>query len=73
MNTRTEVLLYNAARSQSLQIIRELTAQGVTCLVEPQLPDHNAGHPVLRPRRRAGLPKNERHLSTLPSATCSLT
>jgi len=28
------VLLYNAARSQSLQIIRELTAQGVTCLVD---------------------------------------
>ena len=34
MNTRTEVLLYNAARSQSLEIIREATANGVYCLVD---------------------------------------
>lgn len=34
MNTRTEVLLYNAARSQSLQIIRESVEQGVICVVD---------------------------------------
>jgi dTMP kinase len=34
MNTRTEVLLYNAARSQSLQIIRESVDNGVVCLVD---------------------------------------
>ncbi len=34
MNTRTEVLLYNAARSQSLQVIRQMTENGVTCLVD---------------------------------------
>jgi len=34
MNTRTEVLLYNAARSQSLDVIRRSVAQGVTCLVD---------------------------------------
>ena len=34
MNTRTEVLLYNAARSQSLQVIRQLTEQGIYCLVD---------------------------------------
>ncbi len=34
MNTRTEVLLYNAARSQSLEVIRELVEQGVICLVD---------------------------------------
>ncbi len=34
MNTRTEVLLYNAARSQSLQVIKQSTDQGVTCLVD---------------------------------------
>ena len=34
MNTRTEVLLYNAARSQSLQIIRQSVEQGVICLVD---------------------------------------
>ncbi len=34
MNTRTEVLLYNAARSQSLEVIRRAVAQGVTCLVD---------------------------------------
>lgn len=34
MNTRTEVLLYNAARSQSLQIIKQSVEQGVTCLVD---------------------------------------
>ncbi len=33
MNTRTEVLLYNAARSQSLQIIQASVAQGVTAAV----------------------------------------
>lgn len=34
MNTRTEVLLYNAARSQSLQVIKSSIEQGVTCLVD---------------------------------------
>jgi dTMP kinase len=34
MNTRTEVLLYNAARSQSLQVIRRSIEHGVTCLVD---------------------------------------
>lgn len=34
MNTRTEVLLYNAARSQSLEIIRRSVEHGVTCLVD---------------------------------------
>lgn len=34
MNTRTEVLLYNAARAQSLEVIRSATANGVTCLVD---------------------------------------
>ena len=34
MNTRTEVLLYNAARSQSLQIIRHSIDNGVTCVVD---------------------------------------
>src|SRR5579884_2618442 len=34
MNTRTEVLLYNAARSQSLQVIKQSTDNGITCLVD---------------------------------------
>ena len=34
MSTRTEVLLYNAARSQSLEIIRESIKNGVYCLVD---------------------------------------
>lgn len=34
MNTRTEVLLYNAARSQSLQIIKQSIEQGVICVVD---------------------------------------
>lgn len=34
MNTRTEVLLYNAARSQSLQIIKRSIEQGIICLVD---------------------------------------
>ncbi len=34
MNTRTEVLLYNAARSESLQIIKQSVEQGVICLVD---------------------------------------
>ncbi|HSX16416.1 MAG TPA: dTMP kinase [Candidatus Saccharimonadales bacterium] len=34
MNTRTEVLLYNAARSQSLQVIHDLVENGVTCMVD---------------------------------------
>ena len=34
MNTRTEVLLYNAARSQSLQIIKQSIDHGVTCIVD---------------------------------------
>lgn len=32
--TRTEVLLFNAARSQSLEVIRQATANGVHCLVD---------------------------------------
>jgi dTMP kinase len=34
MNTRAEVLLYNAARAQSLQVIRESVEHGVICLVD---------------------------------------
>ena len=34
MNTRTEVLLYNAARSQSLEVIRQAVENSVTCLVD---------------------------------------
>jgi dTMP kinase len=34
MNTVTEVLLYNAARSQSLQVIRRSTENGIICLVD---------------------------------------
>jgi dTMP kinase len=34
INTRAETLLYNAARSQSLQVIRQLTDAGTTCLVD---------------------------------------
>lgn len=34
MNTNTEVLLYNAARSQSLQIIKQSVEQGVICVVD---------------------------------------
>lgn len=34
MNTRTEVLLYNAARAQSLQIIKQSVEHGVICLVD---------------------------------------
>jgi dTMP kinase len=34
MNSRTEVLLYNAARSQSLQNIQESIDCGVTCIVD---------------------------------------
>jgi dTMP kinase len=34
MNTKTEVLLYNAARSQSLDFIRQCIDQGITCLVD---------------------------------------
>jgi dTMP kinase len=34
MNTRTEVLLYNAARSQSLEVIKKSVEQGVICLVD---------------------------------------
>ncbi len=34
MNTRTEVLLYNAARSQSLQIIKQSVESGIICLVD---------------------------------------
>lgn len=34
MNTRTEVLLYNAARAQSLQIIRQSVEHGIICLVD---------------------------------------
>ena len=34
MNTNTEVLLYNAARSQSLQVIKKSVEQGIVCLVD---------------------------------------
>jgi dTMP kinase len=34
MNTNTEVLLYNAARSQSLQVIKKSVEQGIICLVD---------------------------------------
>lgn len=34
MNTVTEVLLYNAARSQSLQVIKNSVEQGVICVVD---------------------------------------
>ncbi|MDL2362861.1 MAG: dTMP kinase [Patescibacteria group bacterium] len=34
MNTRTEVLLYNAARAQSLGVIKDSVANGVICLVD---------------------------------------
>lgn len=34
MNTRTEVLLYNAARAQSLQVIKQSVEQGVICVVD---------------------------------------
>jgi dTMP kinase len=34
MNTRTEVLLYNAARSQSLQVIKQSVEQGIICVVD---------------------------------------
>jgi dTMP kinase len=34
MNTRTEVLLYNAARAQSLQVIKNSIEHGVICLVD---------------------------------------
>jgi dTMP kinase len=34
MNTKTEVLLYNAARSQSLDIIKNSVEQGIYCIVD---------------------------------------
>jgi dTMP kinase len=34
MNTKTEVLLYNAARSQSLEVIRAARDNGLICLVD---------------------------------------
>lgn len=34
MNTNTEVLLYNAARSQSLQVVKQSVEQGVICVVD---------------------------------------
>lgn len=34
VNTRSEVLLYNAARAQSLEVIRQSVEQGVTCIVD---------------------------------------
>jgi dTMP kinase len=34
MNTKTEVLLYNAARSQSLELIRESINTGICCVVD---------------------------------------
>ena len=34
MNTRTEVLLYNAARAQSLQVIKKSVESGIICVVD---------------------------------------
>ena len=34
MNTKTEVLLYNAARSQSLELVRRSIEQGVSCVID---------------------------------------
>ena len=34
MNTRTETLLYNAARSQSLQVIKTSIEEGLNCIVD---------------------------------------
>ena len=34
MNTRTETLLYNAARSQSLQVIKTSIEEGINCIVD---------------------------------------
>ena len=34
MNTRTEVLLYNAARAQSLEVIQQSVDQGIICLCD---------------------------------------
>jgi dTMP kinase len=34
MNSRTEVLLYNAARSQSLELVRAVRDEGVVCVVD---------------------------------------
>jgi dTMP kinase len=34
MNTRTEVLLYNAARAQSLQVIKQSVEHGIICIVD---------------------------------------
>ena len=34
MNTKTEVLLYNAARSQTLDIVRKMTSRGVNCILD---------------------------------------
>ena len=34
MNTRSEVLLYNAARAQSLQVIKQSVNNGIICLVD---------------------------------------
>jgi len=34
MNTRTEVLLYNAARAQSLEVIQQSVEQGIICLCD---------------------------------------
>ncbi len=34
MNTKTEVLLYNAARSQTLDIVEKMTNRGVSCIVD---------------------------------------
>lgn len=34
MNTKTEVLLYNAARSQSLQVVRKSIEAGIDCIVD---------------------------------------
>ncbi len=36
MNTKTEVFLYSAARSQTLKVVEKMNSRGVTCIV-----DHN--------------------------------
>ena len=34
MNTKTEVLLYNAARSQTLDVVKKMNDRGVSCIVD---------------------------------------
>jgi dTMP kinase len=62
MNTRTEVLLYNAARAQSLEVIQNSVRQGIICLVDRNylttlaiqyygrgdVPDYNAINSIIK-------------------------